>query len=246
MEGAVAESPWPVSQTAAAPIEAEMQPRARAEAEAERDRTVVAANRRFYPTVHDLRHVLRHIDDLRIRREDSNESFFGVDLLLRRVLQGAGGHGLGAKPLNRRYNVLLLIHESGAERVRPIEFFIHHPQEIRKSREGLNARVQPHLIQLGKVGRRAQESHCLNDIHGIGRRSEDLREQWVWIERHRPEQLIELLRREGDVRLPGVRRGGRVVGRRIRLERLHLLIFLCLHPCREGEEQGGCQEQSLG
>lgn len=144
--------PRTVSQTIAAPIEAEVQPRTGAAAETKRDGAVISTDRRLDPAVHNFRHVLRHVNNLRISRENSDEILLGVHLLLRRALQRATRPGLNAKPLDRIHHVFLLIQERRTNCVRPVKLFIHHFQGIRKPRESLYAGVQPHLIELRQIG----------------------------------------------------------------------------------------------
>ncbi len=177
--------------------------------------------------VHDPRVVRRDVDDLGIGRLNDDDLGRVIDRLDRDDLllgrpEVALRARLGAEPLDRGHDLFLLSEERVTELRRPIQLLAHHREHVGEVRERLDARVPGLLLELASLcftGRTPASSHPpigLDDLQGVRRRHQDLRQKRIRIERDRREQLIELFLTER--RLLGFG-GGVFQARRLRQHR---------------------------
>ena len=170
--------------------------------------------------------VVRHVHDFRIGRLDDDRIGTAArlrrHLLLRRRLQVARRLRLGTQPLDRRRDVLLLADHRVAQLLGPVELVAHHLQRLRKRGERLHADV-PALVLHRRNGSIALEvgiglrpARRLNDLQGIGRTHQHLRQKRVGIEGDGRQQLVELLGRERLVGILAERAGERSQGQHSR------------------------------
>ncbi len=160
----------------------------------------------------DHRIVDRHVNDFRLDRLDRDVLGHDHHLaagrrrcrhpshpLLLTGFQVAGGFRLGAQRLNRLGDVVRLHQEGFPELLGPIQLVVHHGQHLRNRRQALDARV-PGLLLHGIFEILALEvrvvlgpprgHHHFERIRG-GR--QNLRQQRVGVERHRGDELLQLL-----------------------------------------------------
>src|SRR5882724_4308168 len=97
------------------------------------------------------------------------------------------------------HHVLFLVVVSVAERRRPGEVFVHVAQDGWKCSERLDARVPRLLVHslsqslALQIRMRVHPLVCLDDLLGKRRRSKDLGDKRIWIQRNRRYQLLQLL-----------------------------------------------------
>ena len=115
---------------------------------------------------------------------------------------------LGAKLLDHVGDVLGLVHFGVAEVRRPVEIRAHLFDDVRKARQRLDRRipvliVDPGIIVVGDGGLvLVKPALRLDDLHRVGARGQELRQQRIRIERDGREQLFQFLAAERFLRLP--------------------------------------------
>ena len=161
-----------------------------------------------------LRDVRRHVDDLRIGRDDLDDLLLDHHLLLLRRLELAGLVGLPPHALDGIEHVRLLSEEDVPQLRGPVEVLRHPTEHVGEVRERLDARVPglrlERLVELLPAQLRTflDPALGLHDLERVGRGHQDLHEQRIGIERDRGHQLVEPLGR-GPLRCrsrPGGRR----------------------------------------
>src|SRR6185503_15995979 len=160
--------------------------------------------------VHDdtRRVVLRHVDHLRIGRNDLDDLLLDFEDLLAVALQVAGRLRLAAKGLHR-VEYRLLVGDHGLAKLRsPVEVGTHLLDDFGIVDQRLD-RVIPAIVDrhLGILFSFLEKTVGLDDLQRIGRRREDDRHQIVGVQRDRTDQLVELLRRRGLRDIAGSGRG---------------------------------------
>src|SRR5712671_1253131 len=93
------------------------------------------------PRTIDSRGVDRRIDEFRIGRLDNNALAFGRYPLLRIGPERRRRRSLVAKTLDRIHDVSLLHYDRVAQLLRPVQLFVHHPQDPRKRHQRLDAGI---------------------------------------------------------------------------------------------------------
>ena len=176
------------------------------------------------PRAIDSRGVDRRIDEFRIGWLDNNALAFGRYPLLRIGPERPRRRSLVAKTLDRIHDVSLLHYDRVAQLLRPVQLFVHHPQDPRKRHQRLDAGIPRLCFDRGgklvslevRMSGILQPTIGFDDVERIGRGHQDLCEQCVRIERDRGEQLVELFGFEywQDSNRRGRRRCCRVGGRR--------------------------------
>jgi hypothetical protein len=99
------------------------------------------------------------------------------------------------------HHVVLLGEKRFAKLLRPVELVAHRLQHIGKLHERLYARVP--ILSFERFGKRitlgfrvgATPTRRLDDIQGVGRSHQHVRQQVIRIERYRRQELIKLLLR---------------------------------------------------
>ncbi len=178
------------------PIKIAVQPHANRKADAESDKGGAIRS-----LIIDLvRLVDRHINHLRVSRNNFNVAAVINHLLLRRGLQVADVVSRRAQALDGIHHVRLLIEKGLSQLSRPIQIIIHPFQHIWVSGQRLDAGVPGLLVNLIGVAAAADITVGQHDLGGQGGRRQDLGNQRVGIKGNRPQQLIEL------------RRGKRLIG----------------------------------
>jgi len=137
--------------------------------------------------------------------------------------------GLAPQTLDRVHDVALLGENGVAEFGGPVEFFVHHFQNVWEFEHRLHAR-SPVFILGGshqffalECGVLFDESRCLDDFDRVGRCREHLGYQVIRIQRNGGQELIELLRPQGRFLRLLAFRLGTLLGLRLR-SRLSCLL----------------------
>jgi hypothetical protein len=147
--------------------------------------------------VNNVRVVLGDIDYIGLCGKDFNVAVILHHLLLWRACERLRGLRLGAKPLHRIHNILLLVGESSPDGLGPIHVPGHHLNCL----GGMNDRFDggvPRLIVniiVGGSGIILQPLAGGGDILRIGRGGENFRKQRIGIKSNWTEHLVELVRR---------------------------------------------------
>ena len=166
-------------------------------------RRVVAVDRRRAVDDDGRRVVLRHVDHLRIGRDDGDDLLLDLHDLLAVGLEVAGRLRLAAKALDRLQHRALVGDDRLAQRARPVEIGAHHLHDVGIVEQRLD-RVVP-LVVDGKlrIGLALVEKAVrLHQLQRIGRGGQDDRDQVVRIERDRADELAQVLRRTGGGAAP--------------------------------------------
>ena len=155
--------------------------------------------------------------------------------LLRSRLQGAGRLGRGAQLLDDVGHILGLVDEGVSEVARPVEVVVHLLDDVGEANHRLDAGVPVHRIGAGVVALThrgliaLKPARCLDDLQGVGRRGQQLRQQDIGIKRDRLQEFPQLILRKGGVRVRLHRSRGRRLRRSDR------------RPCHRHRDEGGAQ-----
>ncbi len=148
--------------------------------------------------------ILRHIDDLRIRRLNYIHSLacrlLHLDRLLRIAAKRTSGIGLSPQSLNRLRHSSLISRERLSDGGVIVDVLRHHLQHLREIHQGDKCRIES--LTLSRIGQRgARQTRVLlqpgihiQDFLRICRGRSDLRQQRIWIKSDRSQQLIQFLR----------------------------------------------------
>ena len=132
-----------------------------------------------------LRDVRRHVDDLRIGRDDLDDLLLDHHLLLLRRLELAGLVGLPPHALDGIEHVRLLSEEDVPQLRGPVEVLRHPTEHVGEVRERLDARVPglrlERLVELLPAQLRTflDPALGLHDLERVGRGHQDLHEQRI-------------------------------------------------------------------
>ena len=146
-----------------------------------------------------LRDVRRHVDDLRIGRDDLDDLLLDHHLLLLRRLELAGLVGLPPHALDGIEHVRLLSEEDVPQLRGPVEVLRHPTEHVGEVRERLDARVPglrlERFVELLPAQLRTflDPALGLHDLERVGRGHQDLHEKRIGVERDRGHQLVEPL-----------------------------------------------------
>ena len=176
-------------------------------------------DRRWRRRVDRLRVVLRHVDDLRVRRLDDDHLLaarrrLGLDVLLRGALQLARLAGLLAQALDAGKNRRAVRRERLPQARRPLDLRRHALDDVGKDDDRRKAGVEPGLrgclLQRAALERRIRRQPLVErgDPGRLGRTHQHLRQQRIRIEGDGREEPIELVRLGGG-------RGRRLCGLRL-------------------------------
>jgi len=119
-----------------------------------------------------------------------------------------------AQPLHGVHYVRLLLAEGGSEVRDPLRAFIHAPEDVGKSQQGLHARVprhrfrRAHRVLAAELGVRPRPLRGLAHVLGVRRSDQDVGQHRIRVKRDRREQGIELRL----VVHPRLRVGGKLPG----------------------------------
>ncbi len=174
------------------------QPNRKADAEGDKGRAIASL------IINLVRLINRHVNYLRVSRNNFNIAAVSNHLLLRCGLKVANFRSRRAQPLDGNHHILLLINKSLSQIRRPIQVVIHPFQNSWVAGQSLDAGVPRLLANLAGVAASADITVGQHDLRGQRGRRQDLGNQRVGIERNGPQQLIKL---RGRQRLIGGHRG---------------------------------------
>jgi hypothetical protein len=153
--------------------------------------------------IHHRGIVLRQVHHLRIRRLNHIDGLAAgllhLNLLLGTAAQCARGIGLRPQALDGRRHLALIGRDRRPNRGIVVDILSHHLYYLGKARQGDEGRIKTLLLGSRRELRHAevlvlpQPVIEIQDLLRIGRRRRDLRQQSVGIQRHRRQQLIQLL-----------------------------------------------------
>ena len=158
------------------------------------------------PIAVSLRGVVdRQIDHRRVDRLDDDVRSAAGDGNLRRRFEAPGGDGAVTQELDARHHLDLLVGESGAESLGPIEVIVHHHDDLWKRNQRFDARVPRQGLQRGGesvalergVGRILQPFAGVDDLRGKSPPS-TARSAADPDQRDRRQHLVELLPGKGS------------------------------------------------
>ena len=158
--------------------------------------------------VDDRRVVVRQVDGFRIRKADDETRVLEIDPVLIGRRQTARGIRFASQVLHRIHDLRFLVEESIAEVFGPIEFLVHHVEDLRKRDQRFDARVPFGLLCRAHCAVAVQPriaprpTRRLDDFSRISRGHQDLRQQRIGIQRDRRQHLVELLLRKCCPALP--------------------------------------------
>jgi hypothetical protein len=179
------------------PVAVQVEPPPPDEPDTEGDaRTGVRPPRRS--EIHDRRVVHRHVNDLRLRGDDAYNLLLDHNLLLRRRRERSRSQCPGAHLLDARHDVLLLTDERLTQPDRPVKLVVHHREDSRIVRNRDNTGVPVLIVKPLRTGMLTDPTRSLDDLQGIGRRGQDLRQERIGIEGDGGEQVVEFLAAESS------------------------------------------------
>ena len=150
---------------------------------------------------------MRHIDDLRVGRDDLDDLLLHHHDLLVTGYEVSRGIGLIADVLNGIHHILLLTDDRVPQLLGPGELLVHLSQDLGELQERLHAGrpvVAGRLVDLATVV--FQVARRLHDVQGLGGGGQNLCQQGIGVQRDRRHELVELLggehSRARGIRLP--------------------------------------------